>query len=295
MVKQSQGNGGGATGAKTWLAGTRMPLGLWPAIAVYLALFVAPLLFFIVISFWTVKARVMRPAFTLRNYAETFTDYGGVLAYTIAVAAIIALTTTLLAFLFAYAIRFKLGRFANLFLFLTLVTLFGGYLVKIYAWKSILGTDGVLNQAMLAAGLIREPVSVLLYSVNGVVITLAYFLLPFAVLPIYGAMRGIRDVTIEAARDLGAGPWRVMRDVILLQAKGGLLTAFTLCFLISAGDYVTPKFVGGGAALIGTFVENQFTVAFNWPLGAAMAFVTMLATLLAVFAAKLALDWSLRP
>jgi len=272
-----------------------LPLGLWPAAAVYATLFVAPLLFFLVISFWIVRARMMRPSFTFQNYAETFTDYGDVLVFTLAIAALIAVVTTVLAFLFAYAIRFKLGRFSNVFLFLTLVTLFGGYLVKIYAWKSILGTDGVLNQALLALGVISEPVSVLLYSVNGVVITLAYFLLPFAVLPIYGGLRGIKEVTMEAARDLGAGPWHVMKDVVLPQCKGGLLTAFTLCFLISAGDYVTPKFVGGGAALIGTFIENQFTIAFNWPLGAAMAFVAMLATLLAVLVVKFMLDWSLKP
>jgi spermidine/putrescine transport system permease protein len=295
MVKRVSGVGVASSGLRAGWPRLPLPAGLWPACGVYLTLFVVPLLFFMVISFWAVRARVMRPAFTLKNYAETFADYGDVLAYTLAVAALIAIATTLLAFLFAYAIRFKLGRFANSFLFLTLVTLFGGYLVKIYAWKSILGTEGVLNKALVAMALIDEPLSFLLYSTTGVVITLAYFLLPFAVLPIYGSLRGIKDVTIEAARDLGASPWRVMKDVVLPQCKSGILTAFTLCFLISAGDYVTPKFVGGGAALIGTFIENQFSVAFNWPLGAAMAFVTMFSTLLAVFAAKLALDWNLKP
>ncbi|MFN8829544.1 MAG: ABC transporter permease [Labrys sp. (in: a-proteobacteria)] len=274
---------------------TELPPGLWPATAIYTFFFVFPLIYFLVISFWSVRARMMRPDFTFKNYTEVIVDYGDVLVYTLTVAALIAVVTTLLAFLFAYAIRFKLGRFANLFLFVALISLFGGYLVKIYAWKSILGTDGALNKTLLALGLVDEPVSFLLYSANGVVITLTYFLLPFAVLPIYGALRGIKDVTLEAARDLGAGPWTVIRDVVLPQCKGGLITAFTLSFLISAGDYVTPKFVGGGAALIGTFIENQFSVAFNWPLGAAMAFVTMLSALLVVLAGKLALDRSLRP
>ena len=116
--------------------------------------------------------------------------------------------TTLLAFGFAYVIRFRAGRFGNALLFLTLITLFGGYLVKIYAWKSILGRDGILNLALIDLGLIDEPLDAFIYSANGVVITLTYFLLPFAVLPIYGNMRAIRDVTLEAARDLGAGPWR---------------------------------------------------------------------------------------
>ena len=275
--------------------GVRPALGLLPAGAIFAGLFVAPLIYFFVISFWTVRARVMRPDFSSRNYVEAASEYHDVLAYTLAISGIIALATTVLAFLFAYAIRFKLGRFANLFLFVTLVTLFGGYLVKIYAWKSILGTDGVLNKALLALGLIDKPLAALLYSANGVVITLTYFLLPFAVLPVYGSLQAIRNVTIEAARDLGAGPLQVMRDIVLPQCQGGLLTAFTLSFLISAGDYVTPRFVGGGAALIGTFIENQFSIAFNWPLGSAMAFTTMLATLAVVAAARLLLGWCLRP
>ena len=106
-------------------------------------------------------------------------------------------------------------------------------------------------------------------------VTLTYFLLPFAVLPIYGSLRAIREVTIEAARDLGAGPFAVMRDVILPQCGGGLTAAFMLSFLISVGDYVTPRFVGGGAAMMGNFIENQFSLGFNWPMGSAMAFTAL--------------------
>jgi spermidine/putrescine transport system permease protein len=270
-------------------------LPLWPAIFVFLALFVVPLIYFFIVSFWIVRARIMRPAFSINNYVETINLYGDVLANTLAIAFFIAIVTTVLAFLFAYAIRFKLGRYANLFLLTTLITLFGGYLVKIYAWKSILGSDGVLNKALIGLGIIDAPVSALVYSVNGVVITLTYFLLPFAVLPIYGSLRAIDDATLESARDLGAGPWAVMRDVVLPQCQTGLMTAFTLSFLISVGDYVTPRFVGGGAALMGTFIENQFSFGFNWPLGSAMAFTTMFATLLLVVLMREILRRSLRP
>lgn len=263
------------TSRRSWLT-------LLPAFTVFAVLFVAPLLFFLTVSFWVVRARVMRPAFSIQNYVETFVDYGGVLGYTLLIAGIIAVSTTLIAFLFAYAIRFKLGRYGGLFLLLALISLFGGYLVKVYAWKSILGTDGVLNKALLGLGLIDAPLSWLLYSANGVVMTLTYFLIPFAVLPIYGSLRAINDVTLEAARDVGATPWQAMRDVVLPQCKGGLLAAFTLSFLISVGDYVTPRYVGGGSALIGTFIENQFTIGFNWPLGSAISFTTMLATLCVV-------------
>ena len=147
--------------------------------------------------------------------------------------------------------------------------------MKIYAWKSILGRDGILNLALINLGLIDEPLSALIYSANGIVITLTYFLLPFAVLPIYSNMRAIRDVTLEASRDLGAGSWKTMRNVVLPQCERGILVAFMFTFLISVGDYVTPRFVGGGAAMMGNFIEAQFSFGFNWPKGSAMAFTTM--------------------
>src|SRR5215475_9833632 len=190
-----------------------------PAGLVFAGLFAAPLAYFLVISFWSVRARMMRVDFTLANYLATWRDYGDVLGNTLLIAGVIGLVTTAIAFCFAYAIRFKSGRYGDLLLFLTLLTLFGGYLVKIYAWKSILGRDGILNRALLGLGLIDQPLNAFIYNANGVVITLTYFLLPFAVLPIYGSMRGIRDVTIEASRDLGAGPFETMRRVIMPQCE----------------------------------------------------------------------------
>ena len=203
--------------------------------------------------------------------------------------------TTIIAFGFAYVIRFRAGRFGNALLFLTLITLFGGYLVKIYAWKSILGRDGILNLALIRLGLIDEPLAALIYSANGIVITLTYFLLPFAVLPIYSNMRAIRDVTLEAARDLGAGPWKTMRTVVLPQCERGILVAFMFTFLISVGDYVTPRFVGGGAAMMGNFIEAQFSFGFNWPMGSAMAFTAMAVSLLTVLVFRALLRQWLKP
>jgi len=87
----------------------------------------------------------------------------------------------------------------------------------------------------------------------------------------------------------------VLRDIVLPQCRGGLMTAFTLSFLISVGDYVTPRFVGGGAALMGTFIENQFSIGFNWPLGSAMAFTTVAVTLGIVLAVDRLLKLALRP
>ena len=268
---------------------------LLPAALVFLGAFAAPLLYFLVISFWSVRARIMRPDFTIKNYVATWADYYDAMGSTLLIAFAIGALTTLLALGFAYAIRFKCGRFETPLLFLALITLFGGYLVKIYAWKSILGREGILNKFLLWTGLIDQPLDALLYSVNGVVITLTYFLLPFAILPIYGSLRAIRPATIEAARDLGAGRWAVLRDIVIPQCEKGIVIAFTFAFLITAGDYVTPRFVGGGAAMMGHFIELQFSLGFNWPMGSAMAFTVMAVSLALVMLFRGLLRRGLQP
>ena len=256
---------------------------LAPAGLAWILLFAAPIAYFFLISFWSVKARIMRPDFTGKNYVAAMTEYGDVLFHTLLIGLAIAFVTTILAYAFAFAIRFRAGPFGNALLLLTLITLFGGYLVKIYAWKSILGRDGIINGVLAWLGLIDEPLTFFIYSANGVVITLAYFLLPFAVLPIYGNMRSIPDSLIEAARDLGAGAFRASRDVVLPLCERGIAAAFLLSFLISVGDYVTPRYVGGGTSMMGHFIETQFSFGFNWPMGSAMAF-TLMAASLVVFA-----------
>jgi spermidine/putrescine transport system permease protein len=266
-----------------------------PAALVFIGLFVAPLGFFFAMSFWSKRALRTVPDFTFSNYADTWGKYPGVIAATLGIAFATAVVTTVVAFAFAYLIRFKAGRLGPLLLFITLLTLFGGYLVKIYAWKSILGTAGILNSALLTLGVIAEPLTIFIYNPGAVVIALTYFLLPLAVLPIYGAMRGIEDETIEAARDVGARPFQAFRDIVFPLARPGTLAAFTLSFLVAAGDYVTPRFLGGPyTAMIGDFIEQQFSLRFNWPMGSAMAFSMLGASMLVVFAVALLMSWSSR-
>jgi spermidine/putrescine transport system permease protein len=257
-------------------AGRRDAAMIGPSGAVFLLLFVAPFAFLFVVSFWRKKMFTIEPDLTLVNYAETFADYGWPLAFTLTIGLAIALTTTVLAFAFAYAIRFHAGRFGNALLFVTLITLFGGYLVKIYAWKTILGTEGILNSALLTLGLVEEPLTIFIYNPGAVVVTLTHFLLPLAVLPIYASLRGVKDSGLEAARDLGASGSRVFRDIVVPQCLPGISAAFVFSFLISAGDYVTPRYVGGPyTSMIGDFIEGQFSLRFDWPAGAAMSFTVL--------------------
>lgn len=246
-----------------------------PAFAVFVAFFIAPFIYFFVISFWRVRTYKLSPDFSFVNYAKALERYVPIYQLTFATAFAVALTCVVLGLLYAGVVRFKAGRYATLLTFIPLMTLFGGYLVKIYAWKTILGLNGILNGALVGLGLTEEPLMAFFYSPFAVSITLVYFLLPFAILPIYASMRGIQDMELDAARDLGAGAWRRFSDIIVPRCRAGIVSAFIICFLLTVGDYVTPILVGGKISMIGNMITPQFGQKFDWPLGSAMSFVTL--------------------
>ena len=194
---------------------------------------------------------------------------------TIKVAAMTALLVVPAAFALAFVMRFLLERRGALIMQIVLLSLFSGYLVRIYAWRTILGKQGLLNTFLMWTGLIDEPLETLIYSDFAVIVTLSGLLLPLAVLPLYSAMLNISKDYLEAARDMGAKRIFILRTVLLPMSMPGLRTAFAFAFLLSAGDFVTPQLVGGSQSLlIGNVVADQFRgIGSNWPLGATMAFV----------------------
>lgn len=267
-----------------------------PAFLVFALLFVGPLAFFLVVSFWRLRAYKLVPDFTFDNYLDVWQEYLHAAIFTLLISLLIAAITTVIGFMIAYLARFRAGRYGGLILFLVLVTLFGGYLVKIYAWKTILGTNGILNSTLVDLGLIDAPLAWLLYSPAAVVITLVNFLLPFAVLPIYGSLRGIDEVPLAAARDLGANQARVFRDIVLPQCKPGIFAAFAVSFLITAGDYVTPRLVGGtNTFMAGNFIESQFINRLNAPIGSALSYAMLISCGLVLLAFQKTLTRVLKP
>jgi len=266
-----------------------------PSALVFIALFVAPMTYFVVLSFWQVEYFELSTEPTFANYRDVFSSYANVMGYTVLVATATALFTTLLGFVFAFLARFRAGEWAQLLLFIVLVTLFGGYLMKIYAWKTILGNEGVLNSALMAMGIISSPITSLLYSPQAVIVTLMHFSLPFAVLPIYASMRGISDSEVEAARDLGAGRWPILSTVIVPRCQSGIVAAFSFVFLMVGGDYVTPLLVGGKQTMIGNLIAPQFGAQFNWPLGAAMSLVMLIAAVIVIYLFRLLIALWSRP
>jgi spermidine/putrescine transport system permease protein len=259
----------------------RLGKGSLPALPAFLLLglfFAVPMALLFVVSFWSVRSFKLTPGFALDAYVRVFADFSGVLAATLGIGLAVAALTTLLGFVFAYGARFHADRHGEALIVIVMLTLFGGYLTKIYAWKSILAQDGFINAALINLGLIDAPLGWLIFSPFAVILALTHFLLPFAILPLHAELKNVPDVTLEAARDLGASRVQRLWHVVLPQARRGLFAAFALTFLAAAGDYVTPLFLGsGGGMMLGQFIALEFSTRFNWPGGAAMSFTLMAA------------------
>jgi spermidine/putrescine transport system permease protein len=177
--------------------------------------------------------------------------------------------------------RMKEGREA--ILLLMILSLFSSYLVRVYAWKTILGGNGVINNLLLSLGLINEPLSWLIYSKFAVIVTLTSVFLPITVLPLYSSLMNIPYSLIEASRDLGAGPAQTFRKITLPLSMPGVVAGFIFTFVLTAGDYVTPAMLGGSnGQMIGNSIASQFGVASNWPLGSAITFFVV-ATMMVLF------------
>lgn len=213
------------------------------------------------------------------------------LGISVATAIGIAAAATLFAYPVAYFLTFRAGRRATLLLTLLLVPFAVSYLLRVMAWKLMLGPEGGINSLLGAVGVIGEPLELLLYSRPAVILTLVYVWIPFAALPIYAAMQRIDRGHLEAAADLGAGPWaRFWRVTVPLSLPGAIL-AFFMVFIPTVGEYVTPALVGGTEGIMyGNIILGFFTRSANWPLGSAMAMIMLALTLALVAVALRAVD-----
>jgi spermidine/putrescine transport system permease protein len=192
------------------------------------------------------------------------------------VSALVTLITVLLAYPMAYYLSFYVTHRKALWLFLITIPFWTSYLLRVFAWKIILGYNGVVNSTFLELGIISAPMEFLLYNVNSVVITLAHAWAPFAILPIFVSLEKIDRSLLEAAVDLGDSPVMRFLRVTLPLSLPGIIAASLIVFIPTVGDYVTPRLVGGKDGLmIANMIQIQFGKANNWPLGAALAISTM--------------------
>ncbi|MBZ2177050.1 MAG: ABC transporter permease [Acidobacteriota bacterium] len=249
---------------------------LLPAWAFTLLLFLGPLLIIVAYSLRTKGVYGgVGPPWTLENYVRLFDPlYGVILLRSFLMAAVSTLGCLALAFPLAYYIA-RSGRRKTLLLNLVMLPFWTSFLVRTYAWMFLLRDTGLINSALLAAGLITEPLP-LLYNDGAVIVGLIYGYLPFAVLPLYSNLERLDKSLLEAAADLGARPSQTLLHIVLPLTAPGLRAAGVLVFIPCLGAYLTPDLLGGGKSMmIGNLVQNQFTSARDWPFGSALSLALM--------------------
>ncbi len=247
------------------------PILLWMILLVIL-----PLGSTFIMSFFSSEGLFIERDLTLRNYAAFFTDslYPRILGKTLLLASGIASLAMLMAYPLAYMVAFKIKRGKNLLFMLSIVPLWVSYLVRIIAWRTILGNRGVINTILINLGIIQEPLEIFLYNPFSIIITLTAICIPFVFIPVYTSLERIPKNLLDAAGDLGANGSRSFRSVVLPISVPGMVTGFIFAFIISLGDYIIPQQLGGTSGIMyGNLIWSQFGFAFNWPLGAALGFI----------------------
>ncbi len=280
--------------SRAYRAVVTLPPLLW--VALFL---LVPYVLLLCYSFWSVSpSQTIIHSWTLDNYRELFrvNVYLQTLFRSMWIAARVMIFSLLLGYPLAYYLSFYAGARKDLFYQLVIIPLWVSYLVRAYAWKTILGSDGVLNTLLQYVHLTKHPLEFLLYSPFAVVLTLTHIYTPFAVLPIYAALEHIPRNLLEASQDLGASPLQTFWRVIFPLSIPGVLAGATFAFVLSLGDFLAPLLLGGPSGImISNIVVSLFGAAYNWPLGAAISLCMLLLVVSLLFLSEqLEKKWSFR-
>lgn len=268
-----------------------------PPLLWVLAFLVVPYLLMFCYSFWSVsQSQAIIHSWNLNNYRELLRVpvYWQTLLRSMWVAARVTLFSLLLGYPLAYFLSFHAGARKDLYYQLVIIPLWVSYLVRAYAWKTILGSEGVLNTLLQYLHLTKHPLEFLLYSPFAVVLTLTHIYTPFTFLPIYAALEHIPRNLVEASHDLGASPRQTFWRVILPLSIPGVLAGATFAFVLSLGDFLAPALLGGPSGImISNIVVSLFGAAYNWPLGAAISLCMLLLVVTLLFVSeRLEKKWS---
>jgi spermidine/putrescine transport system permease protein len=253
-----------------------------PAIATLTVLFAVPLIVVIVNSLGT-RTRTGRTDLSTLDL-DAYRRLADPLVLEIAARSIgYALLTTIIClavgYPFAYHLATRPPHIRAVLLVLVMLPFWSNFLVRTYAWRVLLGSDGPFVSALEAFGL---PEVRLLFTPFAIVLGLVYGFLPFMVLPLYAAIERIDHTLIEAARDLHASGWHAFREVTLPLSRSGIIAGSVLVFIPSFGAYVTPELLGGSrTTMIGSYVVRQFLSARDWPFGSALSVAILAVMLLA--------------
>ncbi len=236
-----------------------------------------------------VPGKMMVEALTIENYVLFVTDpyYTAAFYRTLRVAVIVTTLCLLLAFPLAYKLARTQSRYKNLLIMLLVLPLFVGNAVRAAGWMTLFGNRGFLNVTLQWLGITSEPI-VIMYTEFAVIVGIMAVNLPYVVLTLQSVIEGIDRSVEDAAFNLGAGPFTMVRRILLPLAMPGFAAGAIFCFILTMNAYATPVLLGGPQfMMMGPLVYVQFAAKSNWPFGAAVSFILMTATLLLTAAANL--------
>jgi len=260
----------GSWQSKQWLA--------LPAVLFLVAFLVVPAFLLALTSFWETEYFKTTSAWNLQQYRDVLDqpEVTRTLVRSLVTGFMAAAAATLLAIPVAYYIRFNEGRRRAIILAIVVTALFSSYLVRIYAWRSLLGTEGAVNWVLQTTHITSEPSLVFFYNRFAVVLTLVHIYLPFAIITLFSAFEAVEKDVLDAGGTLGAKAIHKVRWIVLPLIAPGLFAAFAFTFILSAGDYVTPQLVGGkSGAMIGQLISVQFLQTGDYSHGAALSMLFM--------------------
>lgn len=253
-------------------------------IAMLLLFFAGPMAILVMYSF-QLRGRGESGAWTLVNYQTVTQSFYWQVALDSLIIALWAMAVILfLAYPLAYVIAFRSGTWEIPFLLMLVLSDELNPLIRIFAWKTVLGREGVVNTALAWIGVIDEPLDWLLFTKFTVVVVLSVSWLPYAVLPIYAAMKTVSPDLIEAAQDLGAGWFTIFRKILLPLTAAGFMATVIIVFVPILSDYAAPVLVGGTEGImISTIIGEEFLGRGQWGIGSALTFVLLMVSTLIVW------------
>jgi len=255
-----------------------------PPLLWVLLFMIVPYLIMFTYSFYTKRFPTFVPDLQLGNYDAIFTDpqYYQILFRTFKIACLVAISALACAYPLAYFLVFRVRKSgARMILYMMVIApLWISYLLRAYTWKTILGSEGVLNTFLVWAGVLVEPTDIFLYNQFSMVVTLTYIFIPFMVMPIFTSLEKIPLSMVEASKDLGVGPFRSFLFVTLPLSMPGVIAGLTFTFCLTFGDFIAAFLVGGpNGFMIANIVQSQFGAALNWPLGSALSIIMLVIVL----------------
>lgn len=235
---------------------------------------------------FTFRAGTFGPSshqFTLDTYRAFIVnvDFHRLLLRSFGIASVVSVLSVVLAYPVAYVLSFQAGQHRVALLTALIIPAWTSYLLRVLAWKIMLGPSGMINELLIGLGVTHQALPVLLYNRWAVVITLVYSWIPFVALPIFAALERIDRSLLESAADLGAARWQSFLRVTLPLSLPGVAAAFLFVFIPTVGEYVTPALVGGPTGIMyGNIIQDQFLSSLDWPMGSLMSLAMLVVVLL---------------